>query len=262
MIYIPAGDFVFGPLTLPIFKYQAGAWVSNGIEEIPRTDQIFLDGFWIDKYEVTVGAYKKCIEDGSCKVISNWSKEGSYLDCTIAFDKNFHYLPNKDQYPMNCLTTFQAAKYCAWAGKRLPTVFEWTKAARGPYPDERIHPWGDQLPNCTLTRFNNDGAFGGCDSEWPYSIPVGTTQDISPYGVYDLAGNVREYTMTWFDRNWFLNEISTANPEGPDGGDGLIHIGGSWAESEPTNINWIGLDFQLNKSSHAQGFRCVADFMP
>jgi formylglycine-generating enzyme required for sulfatase activity len=115
---------------------------------------IYLDSYWIDRYEVTLGAYSQCFEQGPCRMSTEWG-DSLYADCSISFNDNFPQLPDKEKYPINCLSWYQAKTYCEWVGKRLPTLFEWTKAARGPYPDMRKYPWGNNEPTCATIKNKN-----------------------------------------------------------------------------------------------------------
>jgi hypothetical protein len=136
--------------------------------------------FSIDRTEVSVGDYRRCVDLGGCKTPAvgpecNWKRSGS------------------DDHPMNCVRPREAAAFCEFAGKRLPTDPEWEQAAQG--ADGRVFPWGSEPASCERAVVgdpnprNRDGC--GRDSTWPVGSKA---QDRSPYGVLDLAGNVAEWT--------------------------------------------------------------------
>ena len=260
MVYVPEGEFIFGPLTLPISELsrKAKVYLPVGAIQVDKTYTVFLDEFWIDKYEVTADAYKKCIDDGLCNKV--YSDE---LDCSFRLSETYPDIQNPDQHPMNCIAHSYAKKYCESVGKRLPTVFEWTKAARGSHPDHRPYPWGYQTPNCDLTRFDDFGNIYGCDRDWRFAVEVGSNpKGVSPYGVHNMAGNVREWTSTRFDMDWFQGDIPYENPIGPHEGSIMIGMGGSWAEWGAVNMRWVGYNPDPYRASHAQGFRCASDTLP
>ncbi len=135
----------------------------------------WLESFEIDTCEATVADYRSCIEAGA-------GPEFPAGDC---FDCNIHD-GGREDHPMNCGGWMRAEAYCAWAGGRLPTALEFEKASRG--TDGRRFPWGNEPPTCDRLNYDQcEYRFG------PDTDPVGTLPDgASPYGVLDLAGNVRE----------------------------------------------------------------------
>jgi formylglycine-generating enzyme required for sulfatase activity len=154
MVQIPAGQFYYG------------------------YNEIWTTGaFFIDLYEVTAGDYRACVYAGRC----------SYHGSTSAGNRT--YLNAKDNYPINYVNWQEAKDYCSWKGRRLPTEVEWEKAARG--TDGRTYPWGNQTARCDYAVMLEGGGGCGTDSVWP----VGSKErGKSPYGAYDMAGNLWEWT--------------------------------------------------------------------
>jgi formylglycine-generating enzyme required for sulfatase activity len=171
MILIPEGEFIMG-----LSEDEAGS------ENNPY-QKVFLMSFYIDKYEVTNFRYKKCIRAGICRqpslIIDNPK--------TI-FEDGKQWFSDKtmEQYPVVGLSWEQASLYCSWAGKRLPLPAEWEKAARG--SDGRTYPWGNNWDE-TKANWDENGRADG----YRKLAPVGSyPEGRSPYGVMDMAGNVRE----------------------------------------------------------------------
>ena len=189
---------------------------------------VFLDAFLIYQTEVTNRQYRACIQNGPCA--------GSVLE----------YPENNN--PAVHINWHQANVYCDWAGGRLPTEAEWEKAARG--TDGRLYPWGDDQPDCSLTNF------GGCNFQ---SLPVGSNlAGASPYGVLDMAGNVREWVADWYD-DLYYRSAPNQNPDGPTRGKLRVIRGGSWYEGihylRTSSRHGLSPDF----SGNYNGFRCVLE---
>jgi formylglycine-generating enzyme required for sulfatase activity len=163
MVLIPAGEFILG---------------TNEKDSIAYPEQkINLPAFWIDKYEVT----NKEFLDFSIKTgyQGEGAKEGR--------DWRLFFTPEKALYPVVYITWNDAAAYCKSLGKRLPTEEEWEKAARG--TDGRRYPWGNEWMN---NRSNTSEAGLGTTAE------IGQFDDVGPYGVHDMLGNVQEWTESWY----------------------------------------------------------------
>ena len=153
----------------------------------------------------------------------------------------------KPDHPVVQIAWADAQAYCAWAGKRLPTEAEWEKAARGPYP--RRYPWGDAWD---ATKANGAMAV-------KTTSPVGSYRaGVSPYGIYDLAGNAFEWTADWYDEDQYKRG-TTRNPTGPWTGTLKVLRGGSW---------WTGVLSLRTSHRHMAtphlwadtfGFRCARD---
>jgi formylglycine-generating enzyme required for sulfatase activity len=206
MVLVPAGEFFMG----------CNEKVDNqcvGSEKPGR--KVFLDAFKIDKTEVTVAEYGQCVKAGKCsapdtreRARCNWQQAG------------------KENHPINCVDWNQAVAFCQWdKNKRLPTEAEWEKAARG--IDGRVYPWGNKWD---VKKANVDGKADGFE----YTAPVGSFPGgVSPYGNFDMGGNVWEWTQDWYDKNYY-QDGPTENPRGADKGDDKVVRGGSWFD-----VAWI-----------------------
>lgn len=176
MVFIPAGEFIMGSGPedgRPGFDY--------GVDEEPR-HTVYVDAFFIDKYEVTIGEYKEYLKATGKK----WFGDTSFPDQYPP--EVFFNPPDRDNYPVNYITWYDAYDYCKWKGKRLPTEAEWEKAARG--TDARRWPWGNEFDP-------SNAHVEESKSQW--AAPVGSyPEDKSPYGVYDMAGNLSEWTSSHY----------------------------------------------------------------
>jgi len=164
---------------------------------------------------------------------------------------------NRPRQPVVGASWFDAVAYCDWLSSvhgarfRLPTEAEWEKAARG--TDGRLYPWGNDPP----TPLHANYAKIGSNSHGTL-LPVGTMEaGKSPYGVYDMAGNVWEWVSDWYDNDFYKNSPSQ-NPTGPPRGGFKVIRGGSW-NSNPRTLRsadryWDPPSF---RSLYAPGFRCA-----
>ncbi|HKO29532.1 MAG TPA: formylglycine-generating enzyme family protein [Nitrospiraceae bacterium] len=222
MVLVPAGEFTMGSPT-------------GDTDERPP-HQVYLDSFLIDKHEVTVGQYAEFLQQAGGNAPSDW--------------KAMNQLSNKKR-PVSNVDWADAVAYCKWTGKRLPTEAEWEKAARG--TDGRLYPWGNEPPttrhaNYGQSGLNNNGALA----------PVGSFEEgKSPYGIYDMAGNVWEWVSDWYDHDYYKNSPQR-NPEGPPTGGFKGIRGGSW-NSSPRALRsadryWDPPTF---RSQYSPGFRCA-----
>jgi len=172
MVYIPEGEFLMG---------NGGRESSEGegnMDEQPL-HRVYLKGFWMDRYEVTNAMYQSFVRVTDHRTPKHW-EGGSYLK-------------GKGNHPVVYVDWYESTAYCQWAGKRLPTEEEWEKAARG--TKGRIFPWGNRFDISkanTPQSWLSKGQKGG-------TAPVGSYEEgRSPYGLYDMAGNVYEWTSSWY----------------------------------------------------------------
>ena len=193
MRLIPEGDFTMGS-------------DDSGNAESRPAHTVYVEAFYIDKYEVTNELYDACAYAVECR---KPQQSGSVTRTT------YYNNPVFANYPVIYLDWKMAKAYCEWRGARLPTEAEWEKAARG--TDERIYPWGGEEFDCSYANF------AGCVGD---TTPVDQhTTGQSPYGVSGMSGNVWEWTSTLFK----LYPYSSADDREDPGASGKrVARGGSW----------------------------------
>lgn len=218
MALIPAGEFMMGSPDK-----------EGGPGERPQ-HKVYIDAFYIDKYEVTTdkfSAYKK---------IERYMRSVCNMGIT-----------GRGTRPMNCVEWSEASAYCKWAGKRLPTEAEWEKAGRGGTTTK--YSFGDQ------SNTHNDYA-------WDMANSGGSTQPVgqkkpNQYGLYDMYGNVWEWVFDWYDGNYY-QDSPVKNPKGPSSG--LSHgiRGGAWGGMD---TNYLRSAYRASSNPLGWGgdigFRCA-----
>ncbi len=250
MVLIPAGEFEMGTNSaeIPGLVQWSKKWYSSTQagwfeRETPR-HTVYLDAFYMDKYEVTNASYKKFIDATGQKAPGYWN------------DSKYNAL---DQ-PVVGVSWNNAKAYAEWAGKRLPTEAEWEKAARGGLVGRKF-PWGDSDPDGIQCNFadkntNSDWSDKNMDDSYHYTAPVGSFPP-SGYGLYDIAGNVWEWCADWYDENYYT-ESTKRSPTGSDSGIFRVLRGGSWV-SDPNSLRaaYRGYDAPAD-TGRLIGFRCGA----
>ena len=228
MALIPAGEFIMGSddteIENAIKKSGAKAkWYSD--EKHKR--KINLSSFYIDIHEVTNSNYKK-------------------------FDLNHSFPSNRAKHPVVNIKWDKANGYCKWAGKRLPSEEEWEKAARG--TDGRIYPWGNEFDRLMCNSYESglggSARVGQFAQETSGSTVFGGTTEVdkyndgkSPYGLYDMSGNVWEWTDTLYNQEKELRVLK----------------GGSWLTPPISTRSAVRLGESPDMESNDYGFRCAMD---
>lgn len=202
-------------------------------KELPVHD-VYLDGYWIAKYPITVTQFERFVESTGY-VTDNERGEGCWIeaDGIIRYDLDWRR-PNFDQgkdHPVICVSWNDAMAYADWFSRKnnviasLPTEAQWEKAARG--TDQRKWPWGDEFPDGTRANFadsNYLSLFGSdsrnvdsaIDDGYPQTSPVNTyDKGQSPYGVFDMAGNTIDWIYDWYEASYYARSPTT-NPIGPE----------------------------------------------
>jgi serine/threonine-protein kinase len=222
---------------------------------------VLVDAYRIDRHEVTVSDYARCVLARGC---SDLRVDGYALDGGpfVRSTKCNWKQPKRENHPMNCVSWEQALRYCEWGGGRLPTEAEWEKAARG--TDRRRFPWGNDEASCHFAVMADEGE-EGCGAG--HTAPVGTKPaGVSPFGVHDMAGNVREWVADWYDEHHYRS-APRRNPAGPAEGKLRVARGGSWSiavgrflrvserEGLPPSTRSIHLGFRCARAGHRVGDR-------
>jgi len=207
-------------------------------EPVDRT--VILPSFWMDRTEVTVAEYARCVKAKACKAprkgsYCNWNKKG------------------RARHPVNCVTWTQAYDYCQWAGKRLPTEAEWEKAARG--CDGRIYPWGDESATCKQAVMEDGDGCGRKGTRPVCSRPSGN----SPYGLCDMGGNVWEWIAEWYTVEKTDVAWPFKNPVEEPSGKYKILRGGCWANDKSSLRTAARYGLPPHYDLNGLGFRCVVD---
>ncbi|RMD98183.1 MAG: hypothetical protein D6812_13930 [Deltaproteobacteria bacterium] len=240
-----------GRVRIPPGCFAMGSYRGEGDEQ--PVEQVCLKAFYIDKTEVTVAQYQRCVEAGGCSsALLDQSDWGSDEACNWG-------KPGRENHPINCVGWSQAKEYCRWAGGRLPTEREWEYAARGERGWE--YPWGDTEADCDHAVMH-DGE-DGCGA---YStMPVGSKPaGASPFGLLDMAGNVREWIYDWYAPLYHYRRgfdgcgcMYGTCDLGPYEGTHRVNRGGGWMDgSAELRAPYRNANLPANRGSDL-GFRCV-----
>jgi len=238
MVYVPAGEFIMGNDDVgddPVRQNEQPAHI------------VYLDAFYIDRYPVTVSEFAAFLN------ALGGHKWRCGLDCIDTLDGekpmgleiqivDGRYVAGEgyEDLPVTIATWEGADAYCRWVGKRLPTEAEWEKAARG--TDGRRYPWGNEWDPARPA--------SGLRSIGDKAAPVGSHPgDVSPYGVYDMLGNVLEWVADWYAPDYY-SRSPYANPQGP--ADGATHT----ARGHFGPMAEVGVTYR-RPGGGITGFRCA-----
>lgn len=245
MVLIPGGEFEYGaPQGTPITL----AGEEDDLKESEGTNKVYLASYYIDKYEVSNSQYRLCQDAGVCT---------EPYDVTSIMYQNYYNNATYAGFPVIWVSYNQAETFCQWAGKKLPTEAQWEKAARG--KTMRTYPWGDKEPedNIESTAVNYSALFGDVTSV------MWGDKGVSPYGVYNMAGNVAEWTSTWYNIDSYYRKRGDGDvitdPIGPSDSPTQEKVirGGSWVSLEDEITTYSRDKAFPNYRYYNLGFRCV-----
>ncbi|WP_084517725.1 formylglycine-generating enzyme family protein [Desulfatiglans anilini] len=226
MIYVEAGEFIMGSDT------------DGNFDEQPQR-KVYIDGYFIDKYLVTNEQYREFIIATGYPapyIDRVWAKKYCWKDNC--------YPDGTRDHPVVLVTWHDAAAYAEWAGKRLPTEAEWEKAARG--TEGLTWPWGNEW---------SKGRSVSTGSGSPK--PVGGYEEgKSPFGCYDMAGNVWEWVGDWYQEDYYRIAPSV-NPKGPSEGAMRVLRGGSWIHDSASSRCARRYSRRPEYADNYIGFRCA-----
>jgi len=218
MVEIPAGEFTMGN--------DAGDDDEKPAHTVP------LEAFEIDMFEVTNADFAKFVEETGYQTGAEKAGEAGWRA----------YAEGKDNHPVVKVTWNDANAYCEWAGKRLPTEAEWEKAARG--TDGRTYPWGNDWDPAKAN--TKESGFRG-------TVAVGSfAEGASSYGVFDMAGNVWEWTADWYQAY-----PDSAYQSEYFGEKFKVTRGGGWFQEEKLVTTYNRSATDPSAANDDLGFRCA-----
>ena len=237
-------DDGYGELVLvPAGSFTMGDNFGDGLARERPVHKVELDGFYIGKFEVTNAQWRKFRDDPAYEDAKLWPNGRP-----MPKDQNPYWTqannhgggtPGNDNYPVIGVNWDGATAYCNWlsakTGKkyRLPTEAEWEKAARG--TDQRRFPWGNTIDRWYANyvggqQFDTVREVGFYDGSQRGDLK--TQSNASPYGAFDMAGNVQEWCQDWYGREYY--RVSPGkNPKGPSTGAYRVLRGGSFFYEAP-----------------------------
>jgi formylglycine-generating enzyme required for sulfatase activity len=221
---------------VPEGHFTMGFNGTQALEDERPAHRVWLDAFFVDRYEVSTAQYAAFLADSKRPAPWQWDSVQLSLHANR---------------PVIGVDWADADAYCRWKGKRLPTEAEWEKAARG--PDERLYPWGSQPPTKDLANF----ALGARFSYSQVLLPVQAyEQGRSPYGAHQLAGNVYEWVQDWYASNYYETSPDR-NPPGPEQGQFKVLRGGSWSDLPKYLLTYGRFKLPPDTRNSYTGFRCA-----
>jgi formylglycine-generating enzyme required for sulfatase activity len=306
MVWIPGGEFSMGANDPPAMD-EVGMKATEDARPIHR---VYVDGFFMDKTDVTNAQFARFIKASGYVTVAERTPRaedfpgapaenliaGSVVfappDHPVPLNNQFQWwtyvrganwrhplgpdsnIKGKDNYPVVHIAYEDAQAYAKWAGKRLPTEAEWEFAARGGMAGKPF-TWGDEFrPNGMWMANTHQGHFPNSDTGADGYVGIAPVAQFPPngYGLYDMAGNVWQWTADWYRPDYY-NKLAAQggiaqNPKGPDspydpsepGQAKKVHRGGSFLCTDQYCSRYIvgtrGKG-EVSTGTNHLGFRCV-----
>ena len=245
MALVPEGDFWMGRFRLWLVD-EIGWQARDRMDDRP-VHLVHLNAFYIDKNEVSNKDYARFVTETGHRRPFHWPK----TDIST----------QRPKLPVYNVSWKDAAAYCSWADKRLPTEAEWEKAARGGY-EKMAQPWGNGLqPENKPYSYYSSSSETTPEKMAHYGYPEGPTEVSSfppnGYGLYDVIGNVWEWVADSYELHYY--SISPRkNPKGPHGAPYKVYRGGSWSDRDERLLSVFYRNFtDPNTRASTIGFRCA-----
>lgn len=234
MVFIPGGSFERG---------RQFEWKDYDVEYYPASHQddkpvraITVGPFYLDEAEVTNEWYARFVAGRGHRVPYHWGRIGGRAAPA-----------GKERLPVVNVSWEDAAAFCAWEGKRLPTEAEWERAARGPVGGKMV-PWGEEITPAKAVYGQTGGPGAVCGKAR------------NGFGLCDMTGNVWEWCSDWYGVQYYQDSPGV-NPGGPGAGIYRVLRGGSWFDEPPLFLtvsyrSWA----RPEERSPTVGFRCAKTF--
>ena len=232
MVYIPEGFFLMGTSkqeAVNVVETDPSMSSYDWFEDEMPKHKVWLDGFYIDKYETTNAEFQAFLDATGYKPERVWQK-AEKMDW--------------GNYPVFGVSWNDAEAYAKWVGKRLPTEAEWEKVAKG--GKDLVYPWGNKFSQI----------YSNCRAE---SLRTVGSYPPNEYGIYDLGGNVLEWCSDWYEKTYYPKSTAR-NPYNDKPNKSHVVRGGTWFlncvyYSRTSNRNYLNIE--KPSSFDVAGFRCA-----
>lgn len=267
MVFIPGGTFQMGAtaesLAAECNKFREGCQPDWFAASEP-VHIVLLRRYYIDIHEVTSDSFVNFLNDNDGQCLGQPCLDVKQSQITVQGGE-YSIAPEMGNNPATGVTWYGAVAYCEWRGGRLPTEAEWEKAAvwdaeaRAAYR----YPWGDtfdgRLANFCDSSCDEPQANSAFNDGYPQMAPVTSQEEgRSPYGLYNMGGNVWEWVADWFDPTYYTHSAG-ADPTGPNEGEAKVVRGGSWFDTGNYMAAAIRFPSPPDNADRTIGFRCAAN---